>query len=101
MTAKVWGAGRRRRGPNLRDVQRRSSAYDHAGETLLHVYWTHLPAGSNASAHLVMLGKVSSDIGMDTSPKFTEDEMQEIMFAARQGVRKVMRRRQAGKKTRQ
>jgi len=24
MTAKVWGAGRRRRGPNLRDVQKRA-----------------------------------------------------------------------------
>lgn len=65
MTAKVWGAGRRRRGPNIR---KRPSVRDHDGETLLHVYWTHLPAGSNASAHLVMTNKVSSDIGLETSP---------------------------------
>jgi hypothetical protein len=73
------------------------SVRDHAGETLLHVYWTHLPAGSNASAHLVMTNKVSSDICQETSPDFTSDEMQKIMFYARQGVRKVLLERRRAK----
>ena len=67
--------------------------HDHAGETLLHVYWTHLPAGSNASAHLVMTNKVSSDLSLEDAPDFTRREMQTIMFHARMGVREVMRQR--------
>ena len=72
---------------------KKGGVHDHNGETLLHVYWTHLPAGSNASAHLVMTNKVSSDLSLEDAPDFTRREMQTIMFHARMGVREVMRQR--------
>ena len=72
---------------------KKGGVHDHDGETLLHVYWTHLPAGSNASAHLVMTNKVSSDLALTASPEFTSEEMSEIMLAARTAVRGILQRR--------
>jgi len=63
--------------------------------------WSHLPAGSNESLHLVRRGEVMSDLAMETSPEFTREEMNLIMFHARRGVREVMlQRRRVGAKLR-
>jgi hypothetical protein len=64
--------------------------HDHNGETLLYVYWSHLPAGSNGPEHHVRRGEVGSDLSLERSPEFTSEEMSTIMFHARKGVREVL-----------
>jgi hypothetical protein len=95
---KARGAPRRRRSPKPRTVNARRGPHDHDGETLLHVYWTHLPPNSNASAHLVMTNKVTCDLSMESSPDFTNEEMQAIMFAAKMAAARCIRERRKAAK---
>jgi hypothetical protein len=65
---------------------------------LLHVYWTglHDPADPG-QGHLLQRGKVSADLGLDAvpNPPFTNEEMQQIMFAAKMQAIKCLRARRS------
>lgn len=63
-------------------------------EVLLHVYWTkHTSDDGDRSGHLSMRGKVSADLGLETSPDFTAAEMEQITFAAKMQALKCLRAR--------
>jgi hypothetical protein len=67
-----------------------------AQECMLHVYWSGLgDAGDDGRGHIVQRGRVTADLGYDgvPDPPFTDEEMQDIMRAAKMEAGRCLARR--------
>ena len=65
-------------------------------ECLIHVYWSGLnDPGDKGKGHLLQRNKVMVDLGLDRapSPSFTNQEMQQIAFAAKMAALKCLQDR--------
>lgn len=70
-------------------------------EFLLHVYWSGLDdGGDDGRGHLVQRGKVTADVGLENfpDPPPTAEEMQQVMFAAKMALLKILRQRKRARK---
>ena len=70
-------------------------------EFLLHVYWSGLDdGGDDGRGHLIQRGKVTADMGLENfpAPPPTAEEMQQVMFAAKMALLKILRTRKRAKK---
>lgn len=72
-----------------------------AKEFMLHVHWSGLDDGDDdGRGHLLRRGTVVADVGLENfpDPPPTDEEMQQVMFAAKMALLKVLRQRKRGKK---
>lgn len=77
------------------------TANPNAKEFCLHVYWSGLDdGGDDGRGHLVQRGKVTCDMGLENfpNPPPTAEEMQQVMFAAKIALARVLRTRKRVKK---
>ena len=67
-------------------------------ECMLHVYYSgYDPAHPDANPHM-MREKVTADLGFVPDPPFTYEEMNTVMYYAKQGAWEVMERRAKAKR---
>ena len=65
-------------------------------EFMLHVYWSGLDdGGDDGRGHLIRRGAVTADVGLENfpNPPPTDAEMQQVMFAAKMALLKILRQR--------
>ena len=70
-------------------------------EFLLHVYWSGLnDGGDDSRGHLIQRGKVTCDMGLENfpDPPPTAEEMQQVTFAAKMALLKILRTRKRAKR---